>query len=136
CILEEGPIPTVIDLPHLGGKRGTETSQFRRLNCKPQQRLLDAAIGLAGEQLNKQGLRRAQKGATTSPCVTIRWRSACRHVSLEVRWPRRAIKGDRLSKAERLLADGARNGHCSTRKRDHPDHGGSGSVRCRLILFS
>src|SRR5262249_62105875 len=40
-------------------KRGTETSQFRRLNRKP--RLLDAAIGLAAEQLNKQGPRRGRR---------------------------------------------------------------------------
>ena len=74
----------------------------------------------------------------TSPSVTIPWRSACRHFSVEAHRPhsRRAIKGDRLGKARRLLADGARNGHCSTRKRDHPDHGGSRSVRCRRILFS
>src|SRR5262249_3520757 len=91
---------------------------------------------VGGGAAQQTGSTEGQKGATTSPCVAIRRRSACRHASLEVGWPRRAIKGDRLGKARRLLADGARKGHCSTRKRDHPDHGGSRSVRCRRILFS
>src|SRR5262249_21370575 len=91
---------------------------------------------VGGGAAQQTGSTEGQKGATTSPCVAIRRRSACRHASLEVGWPRRAIKGDRLGKARRLLADGVRNGHCSTRKRDHPDHGGSRSVRCRRILFS